>query len=51
MNVVIGDDVDLEDFISRPDKLSNGEVNSIFQEAGMLAVRDNRYMVIEKNHD
>jgi len=44
----ISDDVDLEDLISRPDKLSNADVNSICQEAGMLAVRDNRYMVTGK---
>merc|ERR1719437_343871 len=47
----ISDDVDLEDLISRPDKLSNADVNSICQEAGMLAVRDNRYMVTGKDFE
>ena len=47
----ISDDVDLEDLISRPDKLSNADVNSICQEAGMLAVRDNRYMVTGKGKE
>jgi len=47
----ISEDVDLEDLISRPDKLSNADVNSICQEAGMLAVRDNRYMVTGKDFE
>ncbi|KRY74557.1 26S protease regulatory subunit 6B [Trichinella pseudospiralis] len=48
------EDVDLEDLISRPDKVSGADINSICQEAGMLAVRENRYMVtagdFEKAH-
>jgi 26S proteasome regulatory subunit T3 len=47
----ISEDVDLEDLISRPDKLSNADVNSVCQEAGMLAVRDNRYMVTGKDFE
>lgn len=42
-------EVDLEDFVSRPDKLSGAEIASICQEAGMQAVRKNRYMVITKD--
>lgn len=47
----LADDVDLEDLVSRPDKLSNADCNSICQEAGMLAVRDNRYMVTSKDFE
>ena len=37
----ISDDADLVDLISRPDKLSNADVNSIFQEVNILAVGTN----------
>lgn len=32
------DDLDLEDFVSRPDKISGADIHSIVQAAGMLAV-------------
>ena len=35
----LSEEVDLEDFVSRPDKLSGAEIASICQQAGMLAVR------------
>ena len=35
----LSDDVDLEDYVSRPDKISNAEITAICQEAGMHAVR------------
>ena len=38
----LGDEVDLEDYVSRPDKISNAEISAICQEAGMQAVRKNR---------
>ena len=38
--------VDLEDYVNRPDKISAAEISSICQEAGMQAVRKNRYIVI-----
>ena len=41
----LGDDVDLESFVSRPDKISAADIASICQEAGMQAVRKNRYVV------
>lgn len=41
----LADDVDLEDYVSRPDKISAAEINAICQEAGMLAVRRNRYII------
>jgi len=47
----LSDDVDLEDYVSRPDKVSGAEISSIVQEAGMQAVRNNRYMVLPKDFD
>jgi 26S proteasome regulatory subunit T3 len=42
----LSDDVDLEEFVSRPDKISGAEISAICQEAGMQAVRKNRYVVL-----
>ena len=39
-------EVDLEDYASRPDKISGAEIASICQEAGMHAVRKNRYIIL-----
>ncbi|MCO5598163.1 hypothetical protein L7F22_052255 [Adiantum nelumboides] len=39
-------DVDLEDYVSRPDKLSSAEIASICQAAGLKAVRSTRYVII-----
>merc|ERR1711939_1252424 len=39
----IADDVDLESFVSRPEKVSASDLNAICQESGMQAVRKNRY--------
>jgi len=47
----LGDDVDLEDFVSRPDKISGAEIAAICQEAGMHAVRKNRYVVLPKDFE
>lgn len=41
----LSEDVDLEDFVARADKLSGAEISAICQEAGMQAVRANRYIV------
>ena len=38
----LSDEVDLEDYVSRPDKVSAAEISAICQEAGMHAVRKNR---------
>ncbi len=38
----LSDEVDLEDYVSRPDKISAAEIAAICQEAGMHAVRKNR---------
>lgn len=45
----LGDDVDLEDFVSRPDKVSAAEISAICQEAGMQAVRKNRYVILARD--
>ncbi|GAA6003809.1 proteasome regulatory particle base subunit RPT3 [Rhodotorula paludigena] len=42
----IGADVDLEDYVQRPEKISSAEISSICQAAGLQAVRKNRYVVL-----
>lgn len=44
-------DVDLEDYVSRPDKISGADISSICMEAGMHAVRRNRYVVLPKDFE
>ena len=41
----LSEEVDLEDYVSRPDKLAGAEIAAICQEAGMHAVRANRYVI------
>ena len=47
----LSDEVDLEDFVSRPDKISAAEIAAICQEAGMHAVRKNRYVILPKDFE
>ncbi|EFJ10191.1 hypothetical protein SELMODRAFT_427371 [Selaginella moellendorffii] len=47
----LSDEVDLEDFISRPDKITAAEISAVCQEAGMQAVRKNRYVVLAKDFE
>jgi len=47
----LSEEVDLEDYVSRPDKISGAEIQSIVQEAGMQAVRKNRYIVLPKDFE
>ncbi|KPI83353.1 putative Proteasome regulatory ATPase subunittcc1l83 [Leptomonas seymouri] len=42
-------EVDLEDYVTRPEKLSGADIQSICQEAGMLAVRKNRYVILPRD--
>ena len=44
-------DVDIEDYVSRPDKISGAEISAICMEAGMHAVRKNRYVVLPKDFE
>ena len=43
------DEVDLEDWIGRADKLSGADIAAICQEAGMQAIRNNRYVILPKD--
>jgi len=45
----LSEDVDLEDFINRPEKVSAADISSIAAEAGLQAVRANRYVVLPKD--
>ena len=47
----LSDEVDLEDYVGRPDKISNAEIAAICQEAGMHAVRKNRYVILPKDFE
>jgi transitional endoplasmic reticulum ATPase len=47
----LSEEVDLEDFVARPDKISGADINAICQEAGMHAVRENRYIVLPKDFE
>jgi 26S proteasome regulatory subunit T3 len=37
--------------ISRTDKLSGADISAICQEAGMLAIRKNRYVILQKDFE
>lgn len=45
------EEVDLEDYVAWPEKISAADIASICQEAGMLAVRKNRYVVMNKDFE
>lgn len=47
----LAENVDLEEFVSRPDKVSGAEIAAICQEAGMQAVRKNRYVVLQSDFE
>jgi len=47
----LSEEVDLEDYVSRPDKISGAEIAAICQEAGMQAVRKNRYVILAKDFE
>jgi len=47
----LSDEVDLEDFVSRTDKLSGADIAAICQEAGMQAIRKNRYTILQKDFE
>lgn len=47
----VADEVDLEDYVNRPDKISAAEISAICQEAGMQAVRKNRYVILARDFD
>jgi len=45
----LSEEIDLEDYVSRPEKLSAAEITSVCQEAGLHAVRANRYVILNKD--
>lgn len=47
----LADEVDIEDFVSRPEKLSAAEITAVCQEAGLHAVRANRYVILNKDFE
>ncbi len=47
----LSEEVELEDYVNRSDKISSAEIASICQEAGMQAVRQNRYVILSKDFD
>merc|ERR1711909_99187 len=47
----LSDDLDLEDYVNRSEKISCADVSSICAEAGLQAVRENRYVVLPKDFD
>merc|ERR1719171_433585 len=47
----LGEEVDLEDYVNRPEKISAADLSAICQEAGLQAVRENRYVVLTKDFD
>jgi len=47
----LSDEIDLEDYVARPDKISGADISAICQEAGMLAVRKNRYVILAKDFE
>merc|ERR1711935_883723 len=47
----LSEEVDLEDYISRPDKISSADIAAICQEAGMQAVRRNRYVILSRDFE
>lgn len=50
-NMNLSEEVDLEDWVNRPDKVSAADIAAICQEAGMQAVRKNRYVILPKDFD
>lgn len=47
----LAEEVDLEDFVSRPEKISAADISSICQMAGMQAVRKNRYVILTRDFE
>ncbi|KAI5171060.1 26S proteasome regulatory subunit T3 [Nematocida sp. LUAm3] len=47
----LSEEVEIESLVIRSDKLSAADINSICQEAGMLAVRNGRYVVLQQDFE
>uniref|UniRef100_A0A7S0VPH9 AAA+ ATPase domain-containing protein n=1 Tax=Hemiselmis tepida TaxID=464990 RepID=A0A7S0VPH9_9CRYP len=47
----LGSDVDLEEFVRKPHKLSGAVISAICQEAGLQAIRRNRFIIMQRDFD
>lgn len=47
----LSEEIELEDFVQRPEKLSAADISAICQEAGLQAVRQNRYVILNKDFE
>ena len=47
----LSEEVDLEDYVNRPEKISAADIAAICAEAGLQAVRNNRYVILPKDFD
>ena len=47
----LSDEIDMEDYVQRPEKLSAADISAIAQEAGLHAVRNNRYVILNKDFE
>jgi 26S proteasome regulatory subunit T3 len=47
----LSEELDLEDYVNRSEKVSAADISSICSEAGLQAVRENRYVVLPKDFD
>merc|ERR1712080_298184 len=47
----LSDEVELEDYVQRPEKLTAAEIGAICQEAGLHAVRANLYIILNKDFE
>merc|ERR1711918_6146 len=44
-------EIDLEDYLARPDNISAGDITAICQEAGMHAIWRNRFVIMREDMD
>jgi 26S proteasome regulatory subunit T3 len=47
----MAEEVDLETYVNRSERISAADIGAICQEAGMQAVRKNRYIITQKDFD
>lgn len=47
----LSEEIELEDFVQRPEKLSAADISAICQAAGLYAVRQNRYVILNKDFE
>mmetsp|Transcript_13858 Transcript_13858/g.20923 ORF Transcript_13858/g.20923 Transcript_13858/m.20923 type:complete len:409 (+) Transcript_13858:40-1266(+) len=45
----LSEEINIEDYVQRPEKLSAADISAICQEAGLHAVRNNRYVILNKD--